>query len=345
MIPIIIALLLHLSYNKDRLSKNTRVNTLIKLEIKWLGFALLSLTAIATLVAILMWMTKNVYFWFLLIGLLLACSGITFEFIKERQQKSEKLHLIQGLVNGAFVFTGVVSTYLFTDMFHISAVIASSAVGLVGHILVKRYSIAIYCGSFAGMTSAMLLNYWQMFIVGLICAIVFVITQPVFTGFGGKLGTIAFVSSVIALLIMGKAFIESDHQAPIWAMLLVGVVGAVATYFVQHHLKQTAVVASATTSLLFAVIALLFIEPYAPILTTLFFSATFVGMSNKVRMPNIFVALIAGVLVGFLYAICVPYLNGAGGKLGTLALISMTIIFGAQETIKHGVKLIKSSSM
>lgn len=90
----------------------------------------------------------------------------------------------------------------------ISPVIASASIGLIGT-FIKIPSLydthglhsAIYAGSFAGMCSTTILSsYNETFILSLILTILYFFTRKMATGFGGKLGTLAFVSSLIFFL-------------------------------------------------------------------------------------------------------------------------------------------------
>lgn len=94
--------------------------------------------------------------------------------------------------------------------FGVPSVIAASLVGLVGSFihfpkkLQGHPNASIYAGSFAGMCSSSLIsNYWELGIISLIGACLYVLTIDLFTGFGGKLGSIAFVSVIIFALAKG----------------------------------------------------------------------------------------------------------------------------------------------
>ena len=50
-------------------------------------------------------------------------------------------------------------------------------------------------GSFAAMSSTQILsNYKDVFILALISALLFLVSRSTFNGYGGKLGTLAFVA-------------------------------------------------------------------------------------------------------------------------------------------------------
>lgn len=107
------------------------------------------------------------------------------------------------------VLIGAFATYgisLYTN-----AAIASSFIGLVGSFLPEKKisglnisPAAIYCGSFVGMTS-FISELDTLLTIGLgsiFTAIIFWRLQHAFTGYGGKLGSIAFGGSVIGAIIV-----------------------------------------------------------------------------------------------------------------------------------------------
>lgn len=86
----------------------------------------------------------------------------------------------------------------------LSPVVASCVIGLLGALtgyLMKNEDLAmvIFAGSFVGMTTVSIASLPIMLIAGLACGILYVLTEPIFVGYGGKLGAIAFVSVAIVL--------------------------------------------------------------------------------------------------------------------------------------------------
>lgn len=68
----------------------------------------------------------------------------------------------------------------------------------------KRITSPFYCGSFAGMISSSLLkDDLHLLALGICSVVVYQISKKFFIGFGGKLGSIAFVSSMLSYFIGG----------------------------------------------------------------------------------------------------------------------------------------------
>ncbi len=111
-------------------------------------------------------------------------------------------------------FLGCFFCFLLHAKLDVPIVIASSVVGLIGSFIPlpsfikERYHThphaAIYAGSFAGMCSAELItSYWELGIISMIGALIYILTMNLFHGFGGKLGSVAFVSVTLFILVRG----------------------------------------------------------------------------------------------------------------------------------------------
>ncbi|MDB2356107.1 MAG: hypothetical protein ACPG5Z_13835 [Pseudoalteromonas sp.] len=109
-------------------------------------------------------------------------------------------------------YLGCSLCFIFHTQFAIPPLISSCLVGLVGSFIPvpKSYGqhphSAIYAGSFAGMCSeGLITGYWELAVISLIGAVLYATSTKLFTGFGGKLGSIAFVS--IALFVIARGIV------------------------------------------------------------------------------------------------------------------------------------------
>lgn len=64
---------------------------------------------------------------------------------------------------------------------------------------IKFISEAAYASSFAGMSKPKIIKKY-MFLIGLLTGAFYFLLMPIFIGFGGKLGAIAFISVIISVL-------------------------------------------------------------------------------------------------------------------------------------------------
>jgi len=233
-----------------------------------------------------------------------------------------------------YVFFGVMFSYLLAHQLDLSAVIASSFIGILGYYLFKKHSVAIYCGSFAGMVSSFLFNYYEVGMIALLCGLLFVLLKPVFDGFGGKLGTTAFMSTILIALVFGKDMLIVTNELNIFRLILISILGVLIPFYIQHKFKQSAVFASAIASLVYALIIIYLIKDFLTC-SVVFFSASFIGMSSKDKLPNIIYIFIAGIIHALLFHVYFEHYNGLGGKLGLMALTTVVITVGLRVMYNH----------
>ena len=100
--------------------------------------------------------------------------------------------------------------YTLQTQFGFSPVLSSSLIGFVGSFYwfsseIEKSGIhaVIYAGSFAGMAHTdYLKGSGQIFFISLIGTSLYMWTRPHLSGFGGKLGTVAFVATMIMIIIL-----------------------------------------------------------------------------------------------------------------------------------------------
>ena len=107
---------------------------------------------------------------------------------------------------------GAVSTYLVNLEFSTGTVLAAGLVGFTSSIIpfidrksdiLRELSVAIYCGTFAGMTAPYIAKgYTFIIFAGLISGLLLIFSKSTLHGYGGKLGTIAFGGVTLASLVI-----------------------------------------------------------------------------------------------------------------------------------------------
>ena len=100
------------------------------------------------------------------------------------------------------VLLGSLTTYAIHANTTVSAVLASSGIGLLASYIpninkkshfLNTLPSPIYCGSFVGMSAIFVANSWLFVIyAGCIAGIFYMFAKNMLNGFGGKLGSIAF---------------------------------------------------------------------------------------------------------------------------------------------------------
>lgn len=106
------------------------------------------------------------------------------------------------LIGGIF---GAIGAFQLQKM-GLDPVVSSCIIGLVGYLVGyftnnEDLALVIFAGSFVGMTAVSIATVPMMLVAGILCGLLFIVTEPIFGGYGGKLGAIAFVSVGVVLLI------------------------------------------------------------------------------------------------------------------------------------------------
>lgn len=88
-----------------------------------------------------------------------------------------------------------------------SVVVASCIVGLAGALMnhftsIEHLSLVIFAGSFVGMTSISLGSIPLVIFGGILTGLLYQFSLKIFDGFGGRLGTIAFISTLVAFYVL-----------------------------------------------------------------------------------------------------------------------------------------------
>ena len=275
-----------------------------------------------------------------MIILLLALIGIVFTLIKEAFTirsliADESIFNMENLMIFAAVFLGTVITYALSIYAGLGAVLASGIVGVAAAVFLKKYAAPVFCGSFAGMSSALLLNQWELIIAALLAGIIYVLAKNVLNGFGGKFGTIAFIACLLAALISGnwmpaKNFVGWDIGM---LLILISISAAVITYVLSIRLKLGPVLASALIGVMTGLWFPLIFPESGATLGSKVYSSPFGGMSSPKRLSNEFYIAIAGLISGFAFVFSYT-LQGAGGKLGTIAFGSVMAVYGILKIIR-----------
>lgn len=319
--------------NKDNRFIN-RIWLFIKNNLQWLGFVLLIVVLIFAFITVLIEPKEtllDIIYGLVFISLLL---GMIYAFNKEKEEyKKISFRSYDGLM----VIIGVFATYSLVHFLGISVVIASSSIGLLGFIFIRKHEIPIYCGSFAGMVSIVLFSFLEVAILSIICAFIYTLTKPIFKGFGGKLGTIAFMSSLIVHSIFNDEYLIISIDINIWLIFLTTISGVLITFYFQHKFNTSAVLSSAGFSLIFGLLVFLISSEHMDYLVV-FFSASFIGMSSKEKLPSIWYVLLAGIILGLIYDVFFEFFNGLGGKLGLMAMLSVIVTSGVSVFIKKSIK-------
>lgn len=237
------------------------------------------------------------------------------------------------------VFTGGVLTYGLAAFIGVNAVLASGLVGVMAALFLKPYAVAIFCGSFIGMSSPELLSFPNLLVAALIASILFVLTKDGFNGVGGKLGTIALSGVFIACALMELPFLVSgtlDSALMGW-IILFSMVGATLSNVLNIRLSQGAVLGSAVVGVVSGGFLPLLFDSGGYTLAVVAFGASFAGMASRRYLGNELWTVLSGVVFALLFIYSAQAFGGVGGKLGTIAFASTLSIAG----LSHFLSLLR----
>lgn len=261
--------------------------------------------------------------------------------VRERERAFESVDAAEfdrgDAVDALAVLAGAVLTYALAVSAGLGPVLASALVGLVAGVAAPRVAVPAYCGSFVGMASpALFPSLAHVAVAGTVAAAAFVVTTETFGGFGGKLGTIALFGCATALLLLPGVEYATGSALP-WTSVLVvvpvAVVGAVVTVVFAVRVDLGPVVGSALVGAVAGVAFPPFLPELGATLAAVTFCASFVGMSTTDRLASEWHVAGAGALCGLVFVAVSPAFAGAGGKLGTVAFLACTALFGASELV------------
>lgn len=111
------------------------------------------------------------------------------------------------------ILTHIVSaliTFSLIQTLQLDAVLVVTAMGILGYGVSKgldRQGVIhlapnFYCGAFVGMVSSELLSIFGVFVAAFLSAFLFISLLNIGHGLGGRLGTIAFISCVVTVILI-----------------------------------------------------------------------------------------------------------------------------------------------
>nr|MBC7246105.1 hypothetical protein [Chloroflexota bacterium] len=277
-----------------------------------------------------------------IVGILLTLGfiGLLFTLFNEGKglptAKMDALFTQKNLFNLLAVVIGAVLSHWINVDLKQGLVIGSAVVGLAAAVLFPDYAAPAYTGSFVGMAGTTLLPaYGHIIFAGIVAGIFYILTLAVFGGFGGKLGAIAASGCVFTAICLSTEF---THPAvPKWDvgqwLVLYSIIAGVLTYYLNNMRKQTPVMASSVVGLAAGILLPAIHGDVGKTLAVMAICASFAGMSNTKRIPNLVAMAFVGLSAALVYMFANPFIGGTGGKLGTIAFGSGMAIRGLIDLV------------
>lgn len=276
-------------------------------------------------------------FWFIFTMMitLFTIIGLRFEFYNVRATKIDKAdyrfkELLKSCGN---IIVTTMATYFIAIYFDTTTIFAGSLICVLSTYLFRNHQTEAYSGTVSGMIGAYLCQHWSIALfTGISTALFYQLFKPYFKGVGGRGGSISYSASI--LVVRALLNLHPETRAPllseyIFPSLIVILLTAYLTYYLHDKGYFTVVQAAMVTALVLSII----IPDKHYALTTAMFAGTVLGMSTGDRVDNYwkltFIAIIGFVLFVPSYHI----LDGIGGKLGMLSLISYYGVLGLSQAI------------
>jgi hypothetical protein len=231
----------------------------------------------------------------------------------------------------AVALAAIAAYYISTSLGH-GAVLASGIVGMLGAVVFKYHSAAVFCGSFVGMACPHTFESCRCILyAGSAAGLLFVLSKGTFEGYGGKLGTIAFSGSLLISLLRGIRLQSGSIPGweVAWLVILYSITGAVVTWLISVRVGRGPVMASSFIGIAAGLLLpSIHGQELGTTLAVMTFCASFAGMSSEKRLPGLLPVAIAGFFCGLMFMFTSPWMGGAGGKLGTIAFGSVIAVSG-----------------
>jgi hypothetical protein len=280
-----------------------------------------------------------------------------------------------------YCFLGTVATF-YAVLLGMNAIVASSLITIiVGFFTVitndeNHYSWASFCGSFAGMASISLVNVGQadsyftlhflmmVLIVSTIVSLMYVggeilsykAPKYAFDGYGGRLGTIAFIS-VLIFYLMSKSLWHSEisifdfrklRTFDPWSLFMIpsSVAAAMVTMAIKNtvsSLNDNHKVVSIATSGIIGGLLLTTIPKYGMELGQAWYAGAFVGMSSYFILMFKRHFFYSGLISGIFLVLTQGLFIGIGGKLGFISFLAV-VTMKVMDTLYNKIKNMGKSS-
>lgn len=215
-------------------------------------------------------------------------------------------------------------TYFLNINFGLGPFTASALVGLVAAKLFPKFAAPIYAASFASMSSLEVLpNIMLSALSGLFTGLIYLSTQKIFMGCGGKLGAIAFFSVLIATWFSSPVYFYNPLTLfELLYLLFASCLGAGFTYYISISFKQHPVFSSSIVVLTTALMGNIFLRFDHKVVAAVT-CGSYAGMSSKEVITNIKKMYLVGLLAGIILFLSWPLFCGVGGKLGLVAFLAV----------------------
>lgn len=245
-----------------------------------------------------------------------------FKFVRQIKLSPEDYQLSKLMQSMLVVIGNVMFTYFVALYLETSTIFAASFVCVVSAYIMPNHQAEAYSGACGGMIGVYLSSHWSIaLLTGIMTGLFYILFKPYFLGVGGRGGSLPYSATILTIRLLLN--LNPETRTPIEHELIVPsfftiILVTFLTYFLHKHNILSVVKAAMVVSLVFTL--LIPTEYYT--ITTAMFTGTIVGMSIEERLDSYFHLFVIAIICCILFIPSFHILDGIGGKLGILCLIS-----------------------
>lgn len=290
--------------------------------------------------------TKNIY-WISLTALisLLVFIGLRREIktVKETKLYREDYRISVLTKSFMVVVSSALGTYFFTDIFDTTTILSASLICVIYTYVFPKHQSEAYSGTVAGMIGAYLCeNIIVSTTTAVTTGLVFILFKPYFKGVGGRGGSIPYVATTLVVRVIFQ--LKPRQQEPIEPAYVIPALFIIcAIGFLTYILHEKGILTIVRSAMMIAFVFSIIIPLEHYTLTTAMFAGTVVGMSAVDRIDHYVQLLIINLITFLLFIPSFHILDGIGGKIGILCLLSYYGSLGIKILIESFEKKKKST--
>ena len=308
------------SLNANRLSALVGYIILSAMTIYLLALTLIEASALHSLGGILL--------------IFISAGTVVSVYLEGKRIWQQKLQLFPFrilLFDFVILIAAAVLTFLLAHEFNLGTVVAACLIGILAHILTPAYESTAFTGAFVGMSSElMFLNINELFLAALIAAVVYLLAKNVFTGLGGKAGTVALVGTFLAGSNLQRGFIMQPLPDLSISLMIIlfSVLSTPITFYLNINKNLGPIMSASLVGMFGGLILPALFPQYGELYAIIVITGAFIGMTCQTRCSSYRMLILAGLIMAIVTIYSTPLLGGAGGKLGTTAFISILAVTG-----------------
>lgn len=243
------------------------------------------------------------------------------------------------------IVSSALIVYFFTNIFHTTTIFSASLICVIFTYLFPNNQPEAYSGTVGGMIGAYLCEDWTVALVtALVTGLVFIVFKPYFSGVGGRGGSIPYVATTLVVRIIFQ--LVPDSQTPIeQELILPSIAMIIIITFLTYWLHEKGLLTIVRSAMILAFLAEILIPVEYSTLITAAFAGTVVGMSTTDRIENYWHLLLVAIICSILFIPSFHILDGIGGKLGILCLVSYYGSTGLKIMIRFMTKNAKTKAI